>query len=290
MTNSLAKIFLTGGTGLLGSRIRKFFSASGYVVNSDRIEIRSYEKLVDNLTDFSPNYVIHTAAITDVKACESDKELCQSVNVNGTKNVLNVARKLSIPIIYISTASVFEGTKKTYKEYDVAKPTNYYSQSKLEGESFVLEYEKGMVVRLNLIGLHEERTTPKNFFEWALCNILQNNDMNLFNDVFTNPLSDITCAYLLKRIIDDGITESILHFGSRTSLSKAEIVKYMVKKIGTYTGKISELSIDTLSGPDRPKNMVLNVSRTENRLKISMPTLEQEIDTLLENRKLLKFS
>lgn len=86
-----------------------------------------------------PDYVLHLAAATDVDRCELEPEWARQVNTEGAKNVALACKEFNIPMIYISTAAVFNGEKaKPYIETDQISPSNKYGISKYEGEKIVM--------------------------------------------------------------------------------------------------------------------------------------------------------
>jgi len=274
------KILITGSTGLLGLTLMTLLSNSGYEVfgfEGDISKSESFKKYEGRKYD----WIIHTAAVTDVASCEKNQEHCGAVNVEGTKSIVDLASLCDSRLIYISTASVFSGEEGDYKESDVPKPVNFYNISKRLGEEEVLKYDKGIVLRLNLIGIHSSGSRGKNFLEWLFDSIQNNEDLRLFNDVYINPLSNKTIAGIISEIIQNNIIEKILHIGSSDNLSKAQVAKLFVKYFTEYKGTITECSIDTIPGPQRPKQMWLNTKHTQQVLGISMPTLQSEIDTIL---------
>ena len=187
---SINKIYLTGSSGLLGGAILKTLKRNNFVVDDLRVDIRDKKALSDYIEKIKPDMIIHTAAVTDVLKCENDKKYCSDVNALGTKNLCEISDKLSIPIFYISTVSVFNGIEGNYLENDLTDPVNHYNLTKLEGENYVLKYRLGLVIRLNLIGIKDKDNLGNSFIEWILKKVVKNEDINLFTDVLINPLSN----------------------------------------------------------------------------------------------------
>src|SRR3989344_5526256 len=129
-----AQVIITGAGGLLGSQLVQTFKNKGHEVlavfnqkpgsvvsGADKIQCDiSIKKAVSLLKDHikPSSLIVHCAAITDVDLCERDKELCKSVNIDGTKNICELARQTDSTLIFISTASVFDGHSGNYKESD----------------------------------------------------------------------------------------------------------------------------------------------------------------------------
>ena len=220
--------------------------------------------------------------MTDVNRCEKEQSACYNVNVEGTKNVRDLAKNLGAKLLYISTVSVFSGKEGNYKETDVPRPVNFYNQTKYEGEKVALEYEKALVLRINLIGVHSNGSQGQNFFEWLVDSEKANQDIKLFSDVMVNPLSNWTIAEFIGKIIEKGPAEKKLHIASSNVLSKADIGKYVMEKL-KYHGKAEFVSIDSQGGAKRPKQMWLNTDYTSQKMGWQMPRLESEIDKILKN-------
>lgn len=267
------KVLVTGATGLLGSTLVDVLKADGF--EGDITDEKVFKKYENSGCD----WIIHTAAVTDVNWCEENQEHCVAVNVDGTKNVTTLAKKLNARLIYISTASVFSGKEGNYKEDDIPEPTNVYNMTKKDGEDIVLEYEQGIVLRLNLIGIHPDGSRGKNFMEWIFDSVTTNKDLTLFNDVYINPLSNLTIAGMIKRIIETRIDTRVLHIGSEDRLSKAAVARLFIEHFPAYKGSLKEVSVDTLDGPERPKEMWLNVDRAREYFG-KLPLLREEIEKI----------
>lgn len=134
-------ILLTGGSGVLGRELQKHIEC--IAPSKQELDITSEQNLTDFVRsyDFSGNslfhnkngskdLIVHCAAYTDLVKAETEKELCYQTNVIGTRNLAS----LGIPMLYISTAYVFDGEKGDYSENDYPNPINFYSLTKLLGE------------------------------------------------------------------------------------------------------------------------------------------------------------
>lgn len=280
-------IVITGSTGLLGSTLVEVLRKQGHSVYemegdiADSKTVAEYGKEHSNI-----DWIIHTAAITDVDRCEKDNLECHKVNVEGTKHIRELAKNTGGKLMYISTVSVFSGTEGNYKEIDVPYPKNFYNLTKLLGEYVVLEYPESLVLRTNLIGIHPKGSRGLNFFEWLVDSIQRNQDINLFTDVIVNPLSNVTMAEHIAKLIDMSPSEKLLHLASSTTLSKADIGRLVVEKFPNYEGKVSVGSIDDMEEEAaRPKQMWLNSDYIVENLGLKMPTLESEVEKICTNYK-----
>lgn len=273
-------IAVSGSRGLLGSTLLRTEIDEHSVVGLVA-DLRDAVAVLAEIGALKPQWIIHTAAKTDVADCERNPTEARAVNIDGTKHVVEAARAVDAHLIYISTVSVFSGHQGDYKEEDIPEPMNVYNTTKREGELAVLAYEKGMVLRLNLVGIHPDGSRGKNFLEWLADSIKSNKDMTLFNDQFINPLSNWSVATFIKMIIEKDITEKILHIGSSNTLSKAAIGKLVLARFSDYSGTVTEKSIDSIAdGVIRPKQIWLNCDRAKKVLDIELPTVASEIEKI----------
>jgi len=277
-------IVITGINGFLGSTLR-IVLGSNHAIYDIGVDITD-RKAVENfkIPRGKIDWIIHTAALVDVDFCEHNLEKCYKVNVEGTKNVRDLAKKYSAKIMYISSMIVFPCEEGNYKENDIPYPKNFYAFSKVLGEQAILDYERGLVLRTNLIGVHPNGSRTINFFEWVVDLVTSGKDMKLFKDVMVNPLSNWTVAELIGRIIKLDLDEKILHLASRNPLSKAEIGKCIIGKLGNYKGRAIFVNADSVKNRVfRPKQMWLNSNYAQKKLKVKMPSIQAEIEKIFKN-------
>jgi dTDP-4-dehydrorhamnose reductase len=140
-------ILASGLSGLVGTRVVELLDDKyDFTDLSLRtgIDIRDKEQIQDLFENSSARIVLHMAAYTDVDGCEDEKALgedgtCWMVNVVGTQNMVEAAKRTNKRLIYISTDFVFDGTKDFYTEEDLPNPVNWYGYTKYEGEAKVKE-------------------------------------------------------------------------------------------------------------------------------------------------------
>lgn len=282
----MPSVVVTGPRGLLGSTVVRVFRDAGFDVypyEGDIAALGDLRAFVATLPTL--DVIVHTAAATDVNRCEREPDWCTSVNVDGTRNVRDVAASRGARLLHISTVSVFDGLEGNYREDDVPNPKNVYNVSKYLAEQIVSEYENALTLRINIIGIHPDGSRGKNFMEWLVDAVRKNANLKLFTDVRINPLSNWTLAERMRDIVRQWPTDRVLHLGSSTVLSKAEIGKLVLAAHPTYTGTVEYISVDSLSGTAyRPKEMWLNADRAQ-RLGCILPSLEEEVARALKQEK-----
>ncbi len=78
-------------------------------------------------------------AFTDLEFCETTRTKLYVTNTLSIENAVYISNELNIPLLYISTAGIFDGNKETYDDWDVPNPLGHYARSKYAGELFVKE-------------------------------------------------------------------------------------------------------------------------------------------------------
>lgn len=166
------KILVTGGYGSIGSYVAQIFNKSKVILaGKDSLDVSKKNHILKHVNKYTPDLIIHLAALTDVDLCEKKKKLAMDINFNGTKHVASVCKKYNIPLVYISTAVVFDGKNPPlngYTEEDIPSPINVYGKTKLMGEEIIKSLlKKFLIVRIGWLigGGKKEKKFIKHVFQ-----------------------------------------------------------------------------------------------------------------------------
>ena len=151
------KVYIAGCGGMLGRAVYEVFNSKCTVkatdidLNIDWLEyadVRDYNDINTSILAFSPDVIINLAALTDLEHCEKNQEDSWLTNALGAENIAIIAKRLNIPMVYISTAGIFDGEQDVYNDFDAPNPLGIYAKSKYYGEVFVKTYlEKFFIFR-----------------------------------------------------------------------------------------------------------------------------------------------
>ncbi|MDA9634239.1 SDR family oxidoreductase [Pseudomonadota bacterium] len=151
----MKKIFMSGCGGMLGDAFYNVFKENYELkctdidVNTDWLEyldFRNLEEYSKSVNKFKPDYLFHLGAYTDLEYCEENIEDTYSTNTISVENAVYIANKINIPVLYISTAGIFDGSKDVYDDWDQPNPLCHYARSKYAGEKFVIQQAKFPIV------------------------------------------------------------------------------------------------------------------------------------------------
>lgn len=240
------KILLTGAAGMLASAVTPEIEKSGYkvfgsiieVVKSDihlrlpdiqKVDICILKDVYDWTESEKPDFIFHFAAETNVDLCEKKPEHAYMTNYIGTENVALVCQKYEIPLLYISTGAVFNGTNcEPYSEFDIPEPKNVYGRSKLVGEITVQRLlKKYFIIRAGwMIGGWE---IDKKFV-YKIVKQLLDGQKEIFavNDKFGSPTFTMDFAKNLLPLIK---TEryGLYHMANKGGASRFDIASKIVE-------------------------------------------------------------
>ncbi len=150
MANPFAKknmrILVTGATGMLGKELCPMLEAEGWqywATNSKIFDVTNTKLTNEIMNKVSLEFIIHLAGYTNIDLAEVDPEQAYLVNQMGTRNIAKIAKKLNVPILYVSTDMVFDGAKGApYKTNDATNPISVYGKSKFLGEEEIRKITK----------------------------------------------------------------------------------------------------------------------------------------------------
>lgn len=149
------KIYIAGCGGMLGEAFYKQFKDDYNIRCTDKdvnepwlsfLDFRDFDAYKQEVKDFNPDYLFHLGAYTDLEFCELNADETYRTNTITVENAVYIANELNIPLLYISTAGIFDGEKEIYDDWDQPNPLGVYARAKYMGERFVVENAKRYLV------------------------------------------------------------------------------------------------------------------------------------------------
>lgn len=144
----MKKIYMAGCGGMLGEAFYKQFRNEFDLKCTDKdvndnwlsfLDFRDFDAYKKDVKDFNSDYLFHLGAYTDLEYCEQNSDETYRTNTLAVENAVYIASALNIPILYISSAGIFDGKKELYDDWDMPNPLGIYARSKYMGERFVIE-------------------------------------------------------------------------------------------------------------------------------------------------------
>ena len=254
------KYVVTGGAGFIGSNIVKKLVARGdNVTVIDNLNTGKEENLIsvknkiifynesilnlDLLEKLTKNIdgVFHQAALASVQDSFTKPEEYQNVNVNGTENILKLAKKNNFKVVYASSSSVYGNPEKIpIKESDNKNPINPYAETKLQKEKLAKKYsEMGVKViglrYFNVFGKGQSKEYAgvlKLFLEKIRDKLPLkiNGDGSQFRDFVY--VEDVADANIMS--MDSNVNHEFFNVGTNTSITILDLAKTIIKSSGLH--------------------------------------------------------
>lgn len=269
------RVLITGSSGRLGFKLVKYCTRYFEVIpthmneklykDSIKLDICSKEAL-QPIFKIRPDVVIHTAAMTNVDACEVDKEAAWLVNVEGTKNLAEAVEKLGSKLVFVSTDYVFDGKKGMYRETDKPNPINYYGKTKLEAEKIVERTCKDFIIVRSSV-LYGSHPSKLNFVSWLIQELKSGKNVNVVTDQFVSPTLTDNLAEMIIELVKRE-ENGIFHAAGRERTSRFDLAMRVAEIFDLDKTLIKPITSDELSWKARrPKDSSLDVSKISKIIK-----------------------
>lgn len=264
----MLKILITGANGLVGQTIVHFIqsmpgyeflatSASSCKIKNlnpncfTELDISSADHVNAVFERYCPHVVIHCAAMTQVDPCEVDPDLCDKINIDGTRFVAKAAEKCGARFIFLSTDFVFDGLQGPYSEDDPPIPVSVYGWSKLQGEYITRSLKvPWVIVRTILVYGITPSMNRSNLVTWVRDSLNSNKPIRVVNDQFRMPtLVDDLVGGIFK-IIERNKT-GIYHLSGPKMISVHDFAIKTAQVFELDLSLISPIKSEVLNQPGR---------------------------------------
>ncbi len=281
-------VLLTGGSGLIGQYLnielsKKFNVLSTYLQNKNncsiftsiRLDIRDKLSLTKIFSDFKPNVVIHTAAISSPMLGDSiSYNDIINVNVKATEVIASLCDEYKSRLIYTSTDLVYDGKQgQMLTEEARINPITLYAETKFRGEEKIKSiFDNFIILRTSLIygvGLNNSKC----HFHEMLKKLRKGESINLFHDQYRTPLSLFDCARIIRELLNLDIKSIIVNFGGRERISRFELGEKLCEIANLNKNLLNSISMSDI--PNFPS--VADVSMNTTKLQ-SFGIMQSSID------------
>ncbi len=257
-------VLVTGSNGLLGQKIteqvvkqggvklvatakgaNRYPVDSGYVYES--MDILNPKEVREVVAKYRPDAIIHTAAMTNVDACETEKEMAYQLNVVAVQTLIEVCEAFDVQLVHLSTDFIFDGAAGPYDEEAAPNPLSYYGQTKLEAEELLKKSNiKWAILRTIIVYGIVSDMSRSNIVLWAKGALEKGNPLNIVNDQWRMPTlaEDLAACCLLA--VEHG-AQGVFNVSGKDMMSISELVARVADFWGLDKSLINEISAATLS-------------------------------------------
>lgn len=208
------KILITGSNGLLGQKLQQLLASAEYhtiteVLATSRganrspfnspnlsyqsLDITQREKVLEKIVQWQPDTIIHTAAMTQVDDCETERDLCWQLNVHSVEYLIEACQQLKRQdhhcfLVHLSTDFIFDGTAGPYSEEAPANPVSVYGESKLAAEKALLASDiQWAIARTVLVYGITQAMSRSNIILWVKKSLEEGKTIYVVDDQWRTP-------------------------------------------------------------------------------------------------------
>lgn len=291
----MIKVVITGSNGLLGQSLlnvllkeKNNYDVYGFSKGVNRsgrndfqyfsIDITNQNQLTKELLKIKPDYIVNTAAMTQVDACENDTVKCDTLNVNVVQWLAAICQELSAHLVHISTDFIFDGKKGWYKETDVPNPLSYYGFSKLKSEQILEKSNTNYtILRTSLVYGKVFDMSRSNIVLWVKESLENKREITIVDDQFRAPTYVEDLALACKISMDNNAT-GIFNIASSKLLSIYEIAMEIAEVFDLDNSYIKPIASSILNQTaNRPAKTGFDLSKTNSILKFYPKTFQEDL-------------
>ena len=296
----MIKVIITGSNGLLGQSLLNLLSEEkekyevyGFSKGINRsgredfiyvsIDITNEENLKKSIKEIQPDFIINTAAMTQVDDCENNKQACDILNVDVVKWLSEIAEEINAHVIHISTDFIFDGVKGNYKETDTPNPISYYGLSKLKSEKVLTSSNINFtILRTILVYGKVFDMSRSNIVLWVKQMLEEGKEITIVDDQYRAPTYVLDLAMACKISMDKKAT-GIFNISSNKLMSVFEITQEIAEVFNLDKSLLKPISTSTLNQTaPRPAKTGFDLSKTNRELNFYPKTFKEDLQKFKE--------
>jgi dTDP-4-dehydrorhamnose reductase len=292
------KLLITGSNGLLGQklvadciaqRIDFLAVSSGENRNPScpetkyaSIDITDFKLVEKFIQENTFTHIIHTAAMTNVDACELNPDECYKVNHLASQHLFEIAKEKNLHFTLLSTDFIFDGKTGNYAETDLPNPLSVYGNSKWLAEQVLInsDYTHWAIARTIIVYGVGYSLNKSNIFSWLMNELTQGKEVSLITDHFRAPTWAEDLAAGCMAIAKNDHT-GIYHLCGPETLSVFDIGIRVARYLGVPETLVKAIDSNTLNQPaPRPPHTGFNLNKAKTELGYAPHTIEQTLEFL----------
>lgn len=287
------KILVTGSNGLLGQKLaayapghaevwgvdlqEKSFSAVLRYQPADLGDVAVVAELVRRI---EPQWIVNTAAFTDVDGAEKNRQACWRVNVTAVENLAAACVETKAKLVHVSTDYIFDGRNGPYREDDPPHPIGWYGETKLAGEAVLPDSGIDCAIVRTMVLYGVGNHVRPNYVTWLVEKLRKREPVRIVTDQFGNTtLADELAEAIWKLIACDG--RGVYHIAGSEITDRHTVALQVANVFDLDAGLIQAIRTEQLQQPaPRPMQSGLVVDKALRELGVRLSNVEDGLRRL----------
>jgi dTDP-4-dehydrorhamnose reductase len=242
----MTRIYMAGCGGMLGAAFYEEFGQFADLKCTDidvneawlsYLDIRDLERYSEDVGSFSPDCLFHLGAYTDLEYCETHVDDAYATNATAVENAVFIANALDIPLLYISTAGIFDGKQEVYDDWDVPNPLGVYARAKWAGEDFVSRNARRYLICRAGWMMGGGPSKDKKFVQKLMLELHEGkSELNVVDDKLGTPTYTRDFARNVRLLLDSECW-GLYNMVCQGMTSRLEVAQALVEEVG-LTGRV----------------------------------------------------
>lgn len=286
------KVLITGAVSLIGKYfVKEYIQSYQLVLTTHKKQLYEFPKLPHyplDITDpqkvmqlvkkIRPDVIIHLAALSNIDYCQQHPESAKTVNVDGTRHIVDAISGTDCHLVFLSSNAVFDGEKHLYSETDAVRPLNIYGQTKVVAEGLIVKSgTPSTVIRATQTFGWPPQGARDNDVTYYLKELKSKKELFLVNDRFFNPVYALRIAQLISHCIENKKT-GLFHIGGEGQVSRYDFVKLLLKIWHLPQPTLTAVSSSYFPAlAPRARQGCLSTKKIENDMHVSPFSLESDL-------------
>ena len=294
---SVKNVLVVGSNGLLGQKMTELLvrgSASTVTLASieprplrqlqsasyHQMDVTSKKEVKQVVFGCEPDVILNCSGMTNVDACEKERELAWKINVSGVENLIEAARRNNAKIVHVSSDYIFDGKAGPYGEDARPEPINYYGKTKLASENVLRASGLDFFIARTIVLYGHAHGVKPNFALWLIQNLEKKLPLRVVDDQFGNPTLVDDLAYGLLKAVELE-RQGVYNIAGREVVSRFEFALRLTRMFGFDPTLLTPIKTSQLHQPAmRPLKSGLVTLRAEVELGIKPSTVDEGLAVL----------
>ena len=252
------KALIIGASGQVGGLLLQQLRAGGWECTGtafkhgasglSTLDIRDETAVNALVASAKPDVIFLPGALTFVDYCETHRDECFAINVDGTANVARAAKSCGAPVVFFSTEHVFSDSPDAYLEDARSAAKSVYAQSKVLAEERLREIVPDAHLILRASWVFGPESQRKNFVYRAVKTLRAGERLQVPHDQYGQPTFSVDLAETALALLKQN-ARGTFHAVGPAHVTRLEFARLIARTFNVNAALIDGIATASLGQP-----------------------------------------